>query len=202
MKCTEAILFIGLALGLTGCALGGAPKIAKATPPPPKPEVAPPPPPPQPLSIPQTHVELPKPQPLDPDALATPPPQPEPPPEPATSRAPRRPSSGPQIPVPPKPEATIPPAPEPEPRPAIQEIVPAAEQKRLHDSMEQRKAEINQILEQFANRRQTSLQKSEVRTIRVFLDLAEEADKHGDFKQADGLAERAQILARELQAGK
>jgi len=38
-------------------------------------------------------------------------------------------------------------------------------------------------------------------TIRSFLALSEEAEKHNDMRQADALAERAQILAKELQSG-
>ena len=38
-------------------------------------------------------------------------------------------------------------------------------------------------------------------TIRSFLSLSEDAEKHNDMRQADALAERAQILAKELQSG-
>jgi len=196
MKLTHAILVGCMAIGLAGCVLRGAPKTAKAVPPPPKPEAAPPPAPPQPLSIPQTNVELPAPQPIDPDALTLVP-LPEPLPEPPAPRSTRRTRAAPAL---PKPEVT-PPA-EPEQRPAIQEIIPAAEQRRLHDSVERRRAEINQILRETSGRRQTSLQKGVVRTIGSFMELCAEAEKRGDWKQADGLAERAQVLARELQSGK
>ena len=197
MRLTHAILVGCLAIALAGCALRGTPKTAKAVPPPPKPEAAPPPPPPQPLSIPQTNVELPPPQPIDPDALVLMSP-PEPLPEPPTPRSPRNTRAA--VPSLPKPEVT--PPPEPEQRPAIQEIIPEAEQKRLRDSVESRKTEINQILKQVGARRLTSLQKGVVRTIGSFLESCGEAEKRGDWKQADGLAERAQILARELQSGK
>ena len=199
MKRTEAILVGCLAIFLAGCSLRGAPKTAIATPPVPKPEVAPPPAPPQPLSIPQTHVDLPQPQPLDPEALQTlPVPEPTPEKEPPRSRPNANRIT---TPAPPKPEAG-PPQTEPEPRPEIQAIVPPGEQKRLHDSVAQHKAEINQILNQVNNRRQTVPLRSKIRTIRSFLDVADEAEKRGDLKQADGLAERAWILAKELQDGK
>jgi hypothetical protein len=198
MKRTEAILVGCLAISLAGCALRGAPKTANAIPPVPKPAVAPPPAPPQPLSIPQTNVALPEPQPLEPAALETSPP--EPPPETAAPR-PKPNSNRATLPTPPKPEAG-PPQAEPEPRPAIQAIVPAAEQKRLHDSLERRRTEVNQILKQASSHRQTPLQRSVVRMIGSFMELAAEAEKQGDLKQADGSAERAQILAKELQGGK
>jgi hypothetical protein len=41
-----------------------------------------------------------------------------------------------------------------------------------------------------------------VATIRNFLTLSGEAENHNDMRQADALAERAQILAKELQSGK
>ena len=37
-------------------------------------------------------------------------------------------------------------------------------------------------------------------TIRNFLGLSDEAEKHNDPRQADSFAERAQILAKELQS--
>jgi hypothetical protein len=206
IRATQAILAACMAISLAGCVLRGSPKTAAAVPAAPKPVAsAPPAPPPPPLSIPQTNVELPKPQPLDPEALITAP-QPEPIPE--TSTATRsRPRSNPpgqsaasntptRVEAPP-----APPQPEPE-RPPIQEIVPAAEQKRLQDSVQSRKADINRILDQTKNRRLGPLQQGVVRTIRSLVGLADDAEKHGDFRQADALAERAQILAREFQAGK
>lgn len=202
MKRTEAgpIVTLFLALSLAGCVLRGAPKTAKATPPPPKPVVAPAPEPPQPLSIPQTRVELPRSQPVDPEALVLAPPPPEPPapaspPKPAR-RAPVEATSA----SAPKPDAAPPPA-EPE-RPAIQEIIPTAEQNRLRDSVDRRRAEVEQILKQTHNRRQTKLQQSVVKTIQSFLDLADEASKHGDLRAADAMAERAQILAKEFQSAR
>ena len=206
IRATEAILAACMAISLAGCVLRGSPKTAAAVPAAPKPVAsAPPAPPPPPLSIPQTNVELPKPQPLDPEALITAPP-PEPVPETSTAtRSTRRsntPSQGTASNSPTRIETPpVPPQPEPE-RPPIQEIVPAAEQKRLQDSVQSRKADINRILDQTKNRRLGKLQLGVVRTIRSFVDLADDAEKHGDFRQADALAERAQILAREFQAGK
>jgi hypothetical protein len=200
MKHTDAILVGCLAISLAGCALRGAPKTAKAIPPAPKPVAAPPSPPPEPLSIPQTNVELPAPQPLDPEALITLPPPPEPVPDPVTLRRPRRPIPATSNP-PPKPEAG-PAPPEPEERPAIQEIIPAPEQQRLHDSLARRKTEITQILNQANGQRPTKLQQGVVRMINDLLKLAADAESHADLKQADANLERAQVLARELQSAK
>jgi hypothetical protein len=206
MNRTEAILAACMAISLAGCVLRGTPKTAAAVPAAPKPvAVAPPAPPPPPLSIPQTNVELPQPQPLDPEALITAP-QPEPVPEASTAtRSTRRsntPGPGTVSNSPPRTETPpAPPQPEPE-RPPIQEIVPAAEQKRLQDSVQSRKTDINRILDETKNRRLGKLQLGVVRTIRSFVGLADDAEKHGDYRQADALAERAQILARELQSGK
>jgi hypothetical protein len=206
IRATQATLAACMAISLAGCVLRGTPKTAAAVPAAPKPvATAPPAPPPPPLSIPQTNVELPKPQPLDPEALITAP-QPEPVPETSTAarstRRPNTPSPGTASNSPPRTETPpAPPQPEPE-RPPIQEIVPAAEQKRLQDSVQSRKADITRILDQTKNRRLGVLQQGVVRTIRSLVGLADDAEKHGDFRQADALAERAQILARELQSGK
>jgi hypothetical protein len=205
-RATQAVLAACMAISLAGCVLRGSPKTAAAVPAAPKPVAsAPAAPPPPPLSIPQTNVELPKPQPLDPEALITAP-QPEPVPETSTAtRSTRRPNPPIQGPAsnPPARIETPPAPPQPEPeRPPIQEIVPAAEQKRLQDSVQSRKADINRILDQTKDRKLGALQQGVVRTIRSLVGLADDAEKHGDFRQADALAERAQILAREFQAGK
>jgi len=205
MKHTEAILVGCLAISLAGCVLRGAPKTAKAIPPAPKPVAAPPSAPPEPLSIPQTSVELPAPQPVDPEALVTLPPPADPVPEPVATRRLRRPAPAASNPPPAKPEAgpAGPPPLEPaEERPAIQEIIPASEQQRLHDSVVRRRAEITQILSQTDGRRQTKLQQGVVRMINDLRNLAAEAEKHADLKQADANLERAQVLARELQSAK
>jgi hypothetical protein len=208
MKPTEVILIACMAMFLAGCILRGAGKNAKAVPPAPSPiAIAPPAAPPPPLSIPQTNVELPKPQALDPEALVTVAPPPEPPPETAAlPRSPKRPTGAGSTP-PPKPEAqaqpadTPPPQPQPE-RPPIQEIIPAAEQKRLLDSIQHRKADIAQMLDQIKTRGLTSLQQGVVGMINSFVNQADEAAKNGDLRSADAQAERAQVLAKELQGGK
>src|ERR1035438_2423785 len=185
----KALLTVAAGIVLAGCSLRSKPAKSAVAPAAPKPVVAPAPaaPPPA-LSIPQTHVELPKPQPVDPAALATepkPPEPPEPPPAPVPAR-PRRAAA----------------ASRPETRETFQEVVSPAELKRLQDQALARRHEANQILEQLGRRQLTGAEQNVAATIRNFLALSEEAEKHNDPRQANSLAERAQILAKELQSGK
>jgi hypothetical protein len=202
----KALLIVVAGIVLAGCSLRGKPAKTAVVPAAPKPVVAPAPatPPPAPLSIPQTRVELPKPQPVDPAALVTeprPPELPEPPPAPAPAR-PRR--TSPAAGQPASPAATAPAAatPPPETRETFQEIVSPAELKRLQDQALARRREANQILDQLSRRQLTGAEQGVAATIRNFLALSEEAEKHNDPRQANALAERAQILAKELQSGK
>jgi hypothetical protein len=194
----KAILTALLGILLAGCALRGKPAKSAAPPAAPQPAANPAPAPPPPLSIPQTRVELPKPQPLDPAALATEATPPEPPPAAVSPARPRRGNPAANQPAGPPAAATAP----PEPRETVQEIVPPAELKRLQDRAEARRREAKRILDQFARRQLTAAQKNLDATIRSFLTLSQDAEKHNDLRQADALAERAQILAKELQSGK
>ena len=200
MKAT-ALLAALFGILLAGCSLRGNPAKSAAPPAAPKPVVNPAPaPPPPPLSIPQPRVELPQPQPVDPAALATETTPPEPPPAAAPARSRRgtpavSPAGQPASP----PAAAAAPT---EPRETVQEIISPAELKRLHDRAQGRRREANQILDQLGRRPKTSAQQNVEATIRSFLALSEEAEKHNDLRQADALAERAQILAKELQSGK
>ena len=187
-----------LSLCLAGCAARAA-KAGKAYVSPPAPA------PPPPLSIPQTRVELPEAQPVDPAALVT-----EPPPPPAaapTAPAPARSTTPARRPAQtsrdPQPLALQPPAgPPPEvPRPAIQELISPAEAKRLQDRAQARRAEAARILQQLSRRRLNPSQQEMAASIRNFLALSEDAERHNDMRQSDALAERAQILAKELQSG-
>jgi hypothetical protein len=187
---------------LAGCLLRRTPAKSVAAPAAPAPlaNAAPAPPPPA-LSIPQTHVELPKPQPVDPEALETEPPPPEAPPAAAATTAPprsRRANPAVSQPAPTPPAAAGPPA---DTRETFQEIVPPAELKRLQEDAHARRREANQILEQLG-RRLSGSQQNVAATIRSFLALSAEAENRNDLRQADSLAERAQILAKELQSGK
>jgi hypothetical protein len=193
----KVLLTALLSMVLAGCTLRGKPK-AVLPPAAPQPAAipAPPPTPPPPLSIPQTRVELPKPQPVDPAALVveTTPREPEPEPQPTTPTRSRRTT----------PAATPPPvaAPAPEPpRETFREMVSPTEAKRLLDQAQGRRREVAQILDQLGKRSTlTPAQRNVMSTIKNFLVLSDEAEKHNDPRQADSFAERAQILAKELQS--
>jgi hypothetical protein len=194
MRRVEVILVAAMAFSLASCVLARKPKPVAAAPAPPQP--AAPEPAPQPLSIPQTRVTLPAPQPVDPAALATAPPAEPPPPvqaRPAPAPARRAPA--------PQPKAD-PPAPEPSPtRQPIQEILPAEVQRQLQASAQRHKAEIRALLAQAQRRRLTADERSTVAHINQFVKLSDDAEKSGDMRSSDELAERAYILAKELQSG-
>jgi hypothetical protein len=196
----KALLTVLAGILLAGCSLRGTSARTPIPPAAPKPvAAAAPAPPPSALSIPQTRVELPKPQPVDPAALDTEPAPPELP-EPPQAAAPVRPRRA--NPVAPQPATPPAATPSPEPRETFQEIVSPTELKRLQDRALGRRREANQILEQLSRRQLTGAEQDMVATIRNFLALSEDAEKHNDPRQADALAERAQILAKELQSGK
>ena len=200
MKAT-ALLTALLSILLAGCELRGKPAKSAVPPAAPKPvaSAAPAPAPLPALSIPQTRVELPKPQPVDPAALETEATPPEPPPAVAAPARSRRATPAASQPAPASPPAATPP---PEPRETVQEIVSPAEVKRLQDQAQARRNEVKQILDRLGRRQLTGTQRNVVATIRSFLTLSGEAENHNDMRQADALAERAQILAKELQSGK
>jgi hypothetical protein len=217
MKCSAA-LSIMMALWLAGCVVRSKQQAKVTTPAAPLPVVATPSaPPPQPLSIPQTQVQLPLPQTISPEALATtqlPPPNPEAQPSATVpSRNPRRPPvAGPKpgtaSPAGAQQAATgvTPQTPgaapsESETRGPVQEIVPAPELKRLQDSVAARKQEIHKVLDVAEKRRLNREQRSVVTRIQSFLQQSDEAEKRSDWRQADALAERAQVLAKELSSG-
>ena len=206
MRRTAFILSAAMSLVLAGCVLNGqqAPKVS-ATPPPPKPAATATPaaaPPPA-LSIPQTTAQLPAPQPISAEALATV--KVEGPAETPPSRPPRRAAATPARaePTPPPVAAQTPPAPPPEPeRPALQEILPPAESKRLQESAVNRKREIKRVLDQAEARKMSESQRAMVARIRTFVQQSDEAEGRGEMRLADALAERAQVLVRELQGGR
>lgn len=203
-------VIVVLAGALAGCAIKGDAATAKSTPPTPAPAVhkPPPPPPPAPLSTPQTQVQLPPPQPVLAEALATAeePVVTELPEPPASNRPPRRTPAASTSPRndPPTPAANTPvvqpqgPAPAPE-RPRLVEAISPEEQKRLTDSVAARRREVAQNLDQAASRGPNATEKTLMNRIRSFQRLADDAIGAADFRQADQLMERAQILSRELQ---
>ena len=208
MRRLELILAAWMAMSLAGCVLRGK-QTQKVSAPPPTPVPAAKPasaPPPQPLSIPQTQAQLPAPQPIAPGALATTTPA-EPPAETQPAqRAPRRPTrpvAGPPRPEIPPAQVQTPPVPatgEAE-RPPVQEIVPAGESNRLRESAEARKQEIRKTLDQAQSRSLSRDQRAVISRIQTFLQQSDDAQKKGDMRLADALAQRAQVLARELQNG-
>jgi hypothetical protein len=188
---------------LAGCAQKRKP-VTAAAPPPPKPQpIVVPPAPREPLSVPQTQVHLPPPQPLNPAALPPNPPPPETAETPEPQRGSRRPAPTPAkpepAPEPPAPIAVTPPEPE---RPRIQEIVPAPEQKRLLDSAENHRRVTRQRLEGLQEHQLNSGQKNLVSRIQSFMKLSDDAQARGDLRQAEALAERAELLSRELPGAK
>jgi hypothetical protein len=190
---------MALSVCLAGCVLNKA-KTA-AAPPAPQPTVASA-PAPEPLSIPQTQVELPPPQPLTPEAIATtqiPEEQPTPSaPAPATPTRPR--PSTPRtevVPQGPAVPAAAPPPAEPE-RPPIQEALPAAELKQMQEEAEARTRETRQLMGEIEHRRLNRQEEGIRERVLSFLQQSAEAEQRGDMRQADELAGRALVLAREL----
>jgi hypothetical protein len=177
------------------------------TPPTPQPAAAKPETPPapdEPLSTPQTHVLLPQPQPIDAEALATP--EVYTPTEPSTAHTSRKPAKHPSpqsaaaTVTPPKPEtaeADAPPAAESQ-RPAIEPVLPANQRRQMTEEISSRLKEVDQVLGRAAARGLSNPQKTAMDTIRSFRDLSYQALEHGDIQKAGGLADRALLLAQEL----
>ena len=196
----QPLAFVAFALCLSSCSLR-KPQTVKAAPPPPAPAAAPAPTPPaEPLSIPQTDVHLAPPQPVTAEAAATA----GLPEEPAGTPAPPRTVVRPRQPAAPKPETQAPPAattpaPPAEPeRPPIQEVTPAAEQKRLQDETASRTREVRQLIDPLDRRRLNRQQRGVLDRVQSFLKQSDEAERRGDMRQASELVQRALVLAREL----
>lgn len=194
MRRAKVVLVAAMAISLAGCVLSGKPKTVAAAPAPPKPSA--PAPPPEPLSIPQTRVDLPAPQPVNPEALATAPPVEPAPPVPVKPAQPAQ--RGNHTAAPPPKPAEQPPA-DP-PRQPIREILPADEQKHFQAHAEQRQADTRALLAGAKPRSAT--ERRMVGDINQFLKQSVQAEASGDMRSADQLAERAYILAKELQSGK
>ena len=190
------------AILLAGCDMPGQKK-AVVPPVAPKPVVVPAPipaPPPAPLSTPQTSVTLPQEQPLDEASLET---QPvTPPPEPAQAAGPpvRPRSNRAQQPAAPAP-APVAATPEP-PRETVQEIIKPEDKKVLQERAQARRGEANQILNSLGRRGLNTKQQERAASVRSFLALSEKAEKDNDLRQADSFAERAWIVAKELQGAR
>ncbi len=198
MESIWAVTAVGALFCLAACAPVDKPAAAATAPPivatAPAPVTAAPATPPPPLSSPQTQIELPPYQPVPRESLemATPTPEPTPPAPPVTR--PSRPRTPPATHTEPTgpPVTNIPTEPE---RAPVEEILPPAEQKELMGQIAQKRKEARQLLDALKGRSQQS---SNVKRARTFLAQSDEAEKRGDMRQADALAELARILAREL----
>jgi hypothetical protein len=200
-KISLGILAAAATFTLAGCAARA--KTTSANPASMKPAAPVAPTPPPALSVPQTQVELPKPQPYDRSALDTAPAVPadaaasKPP---ATTTPPRNPRQTTRTDTPPPPPPVTPTE---AARPQVQEIISAPDLKRLQDSAQSRKKEVAGIMNQFQKRRGLSQsQKIKVGEVHNFVKLSDDFERRGEMRQADAMAEKAQILARELQNGK
>jgi hypothetical protein len=199
MRSAVFTLVLALAVSLAGCFLQGKQPVAQTTPAAPAP-AAKAASPPQTLSVPQTQVEIPPPQPVSEAALAAgqiPQDEPEPP---APQRPPRR-SVGPPVISPPHTEPAAPPAATEEPRPPIQEVLSADERRRLQESATERKHEIRRLLD-LARRHSKSPETSAITRIEGLVKLSDDAEAKGDMREADALAERALVLAKDLESGR
>jgi len=201
MKLWVLIATALLAMTMAGCVLRGKPKAAipaapspaAATEPLVKPAV-------EPLSVPQTQVKLWPQQPLDPQALVVESPPQSPPPAAAAAQpsapATRRPPAAASAPKPdPLPVAPAEPA-----RPSIEEVLP--ERSQLQEKVAASQKRIRAWLETTTAQRLTGQAKLTRDRIQSFLKASDEAERVGDLREAVQLAERAEILMRELQGGR
>ena len=78
----------------------------------------------------------------------------------------------------------------------FQPIIPADQQKQLQNAITARKRDVLSLLAKAGEHGGND--KTLVDNIKLFLNLAEDAEKRGDFTQADNLSERALVLAQEL----
>jgi hypothetical protein len=99
------------------------------------------------------------------------------------------------------PPVTPPPEQQPE-RPAIQEILPPAESKRLQESADGKKRDIKKVLDQTDPRKLNNAQKDLVLRIQTLVRQSDDAEGRNEMRQADLLANQAQVLIRELQGGR
>jgi hypothetical protein len=149
---------------------------------------------------------LPEPQPLSAEALATIAKGEEEPLVITPAPPPRRPQRNTQTTPPaPKPETTPPPAVAPpttasqEDRPPIRAIESPAEQQRLQKNAEANRREVQQILRQLQGK---TTDAEALARIQDFLRQSEDAQQRGAMPTAAQLAERALLLAKELQGGR
>jgi len=200
MKLCAPIAAALLALGTAGCSLHSKPAVVP--PPAPAPAAAAVAPPPEPLSAPQTRVKLPPAQPLDPEALALAPPRQAPPQaavpvSPAVPPARRAPAAASAPPRSDPPAAAAEPA-----RPSIQEVLPEGERNQYRESVAAGWKRIRTWLDSASAKGLSGQAKLTRDRIQSFLKASGDAERRGDMREAAQLAERAEILIRELQGGR
>ena len=209
MKRITLSLVLTLGLAVAGCSLRGDPQ-AK-TPAPPAPSAA------RPaqaetrpadsagelLSIPQTQVRLPKAQPIDPEALATQPVMlPDPPPVKTTARPLRRPPTAAQA-KPEPPDATADTThPAETQRARIEPLLPADERRQLIEETDKRLRQAEEMVDRLSLRPLNNEQRSAVDRIRSFTKQSRQALDRSETQQAVELADRALLLAQELERAK
>jgi len=153
------------------------------------------------LSTPQTQVVLPPEQPFNPDSLvvekATPaPPAPAPPaPAPAAHRsivaaAPPKPDTPPET-------VEAPPA-----RPPVEEVVPDAQRDELRGRANTTRKTVREWLDSHSTQHLNAQGKRTRANIESLLQRSEEAERRGDLQAAAQLADRAELLMKELPGGR
>jgi hypothetical protein len=202
MSAVFKILIVAMALALAACKMQLQPAKTPAAPQPTTAKAEPQPSPPsEPLSIPQTQVRLPRPQPIDPEALATPPIiLPDPPPRLAKGSSKRQMPAASPIPI--KPEQAEPVEPPPATaealRPRVEPVLPADERRQLIEDVSSRLKQVDQMLGRLNLRHLSEAEKNSVARIHSFEALSRQALDRGEAQQASALADRALLLAQEL----
>jgi len=194
-------------VALAGCTIHT--KQQASLPPPPKPDTVKPAVEP-PLSIPQTSASLNVPR--EWNAAAIPVEQPAEPPTPEkvetppaahnqhrTPGAPAKPAEtqdAPSTAVPAETEEAPPAAPSVDDTAPFQPIVPVEQQNQMKGAIAARRRDIANLLTKAGEHGGND--KTLIEKIKSFLSLADDAEKRGDFAQADSLSERALALAQDL----
>jgi hypothetical protein len=81
-------------------------------------------------------------------------------------------------------------------------VYPEEERRRILAEMEKRKGNIEATLHNMNQRSMSPDQKNLAERIESFIKLADDTARRGDFRSAEALSERAEILARELASGR
>ncbi len=81
-------------------------------------------------------------------------------------------------------------------------MLPADERKRLQDSAAESKREIRRLVELLRGRHLDAHEASVVTRIEGLVKLSDDAEAKGDMREADALAERALVLAKDLESGR